>query len=57
MQSATLHRLSIAGFPTRAAARSVCLAVKARGADCFVRTAAGDAPLQWALAAMRARNA
>jgi len=57
MQSATLHRLSIAGFPTRAAARSVCLAIKARGSDCFVRTAAGDAPLQWALRAARSRNA
>jgi cell division septation protein DedD len=57
MQSATLHRLSIAGFPTRAAARSVCLAIKARGADCFIRAAAGDAPLQWALRAARARNA
>jgi Flp pilus assembly protein TadD len=57
MQSATLHRLSIAGFPTRAAARSVCLAIKARGADCFIRAAAGDAPLQWALRAARSRNA
>jgi cell division septation protein DedD len=57
MQSATLHRLSIAGFPSRAAARSVCLAIKARGADCFIREAAGDAPLQWALRAMRSRNA
>ncbi len=57
MQSATLHRLSIAGFPTRAAARSVCLAIKERGADCFIRTAAGDAPLQWALRAARSRNA
>jgi hypothetical protein len=56
-QSATLHRLSIAGFPTRAAARSVCLAIKARGADCFIREAAGDAPLQWALRAMQQRNA
>lgn len=57
MESATLHRLSIAGFRTRAEARSVCLAIKARGADCFIRAAAGDTPLEWAMQAARAHNA
>ncbi len=56
MQRATLHRLAIGRFPTRAAARSVCLAIKARGADCFIRETAGDTPLQWALRTKRSRT-
>jgi len=41
------HRLSVAGFDDPAAARSLCRSIKARGGACFVRTTAGDAPLQW----------
>lgn len=46
--SATLTRLSIAGFGTRAAALAVCSAVKATGAPCFVRARAADSPVHWA---------
>ena len=48
VKNASLYRLSVAGFTTRAAASQVCLRVKAAGGDCFVRTVAGDTPLQWA---------
>lgn len=50
VRNATLYRLSVAGFTTRAAASQVCTRIKAAGGECFVRTIAGDAPLQWALA-------
>jgi Flp pilus assembly protein TadD len=42
------HRLSIAGFDSQAAAADVCRTIKAQGGACFVRTNAGDAPVQWA---------
>jgi tetratricopeptide (TPR) repeat protein len=44
----TLHRLSVAGFDSHAAASQVCRSVKAKGGACFVRAVAGDAPTQWA---------
>lgn len=44
----TLHRLSVAGFDSHAAAGQVCRSVKAKGGVCFVRAVAGDAPTQWA---------
>ena len=42
------HRLSIAGFDSQAAAADVYRTIKAQGGACFVRTNAGDAPVQWA---------
>ena len=48
VKDASLFRLSVAGFTTRAAASQLCLRIKAAGGDCFVRTVAGDTPLQWA---------
>jgi Flp pilus assembly protein TadD len=44
----TFHRLSVAGFASHADAARVCQTVKAKGGACFVRTVAGDAPVQWA---------
>ena len=46
--SGTFHRLSVAGFSSRADADRVCRSVKAKGGACFVRTVAGDAPVRWA---------
>lgn len=42
----TLYRLSFGGFETRGEANSMCAALRQRGVDCFVRTRAGDSPLQ-----------
>ena len=42
------HRLSLAGFDTEAEAARACGAIKGKGGACFVRTAAGDVPMQWA---------
>lgn len=44
----TFHRLSVAGFTSQSAASKACQAIKARQGVCFVRTIAGDAPVQWA---------
>ena len=57
VRNASLYRLSVAGFTTRAAASQVCARVKAAGGDCFVRTIAGDTPLQWASAKLGTRLA
>ena len=46
--NATFHRLSVSGFAARATAVSFCESLRAHGGSCFVREAAGDAPLQWA---------
>lgn len=46
--AATFHRLSISGFASRSLAVSFCERLRGRGAQCFVREAAGDVPLQWA---------
>ena len=50
VKNASLYRLSVSGFATRAAASQICAQVKAAGGDCFVRSVAGDTPLQWASA-------
>jgi len=50
VKSVSLYRLSVSGFTTRAAAGRVCARIKAAGGDCFVRSVAGDTPLQWASA-------
>ena len=44
----TFHRLAIAGFETPAEAGKRCGEIRAQGGTCFVRTGAGDAPVQWA---------
>jgi Flp pilus assembly protein TadD len=44
----TFHRLSVAGFASRAAADRICASVRAHGGACFVRAVAGDAPARWA---------
>jgi hypothetical protein len=46
--NATIYRLSVGGFATRAEAWKLCNEVKAKGGACFVRGTAGDAPMQWA---------
>ncbi len=48
VNNATLYRLSVSGFTSRAVAGQVCARIKAAGGDCFVRAVAGDTPLQWA---------
>jgi Flp pilus assembly protein TadD len=42
------HRLSVAGFDTSSEAQTFCGSIKAKGGACFVRTTAGDSPVQWA---------
>ena len=49
-------RVSVAGFATRADAVRVCSSIQARGGSCFVRAAAGDAPVRWASQATRNRR-
>ncbi|GAA4039487.1 hypothetical protein GCM10022281_20450 [Sphingomonas rosea] len=44
----TVYRLSLKGFASDAEARKVCMQLKASGASCFVRNAAGDAPVMFA---------
>ena len=44
----TLHRVSIAGFGSRAEAVRLCSSIQARGGSCFVRGVAGDVPVRWA---------
>ncbi|MBV9931375.1 MAG: SPOR domain-containing protein [Alphaproteobacteria bacterium] len=44
----TFHRLSVAGFDSRASADRICASVRAHGGACFVRAVAGDAPVRWA---------
>jgi cell division septation protein DedD len=44
----TFHRLSVAGFETRADASRICGNIRAKGGACFVRAVAGDAPVRWA---------
>lgn len=47
-QGRLLHRVAVSGFEKRADATQACQAIKARGGDCFVRSAAGDASINWA---------
>lgn len=44
----TVYRLSLKGFGSDSEARSLCMQLKASGASCFVRSAAGDAPVRFA---------
>jgi Flp pilus assembly protein TadD len=44
----TVWRLSIKGFASQAEAVARCNQLRGRGGSCFVRTAAGDAPVQLA---------
>jgi Flp pilus assembly protein TadD len=44
----TFHRLAIGSFEAPAEAARVCNSIKAKGGACFVRSKAGDAPVQWA---------
>lgn len=44
----TVYRLSLRGFASDGEARSLCMQLKASGASCFVRSAAGDSPVRFA---------
>jgi hypothetical protein len=44
----TVYRLSLKGFASDGEARQLCMQLKASGATCFVRNAAGDAPVRFA---------
>jgi cell division protein FtsN len=48
VKAGSFYRLSVSGFATREAAGQVCTRIKAAGGACFVRSIAGDTPLQWA---------
>lgn len=43
-----LHRLSMAGFNSQSSAARACQSIRSRGGACFVRSIAGDVPVQWA---------
>lgn len=45
----TFHRLSVAPFAAANDAARACHSIRARGGACFVRSVAGDAPLQYAM--------
>lgn len=59
MDGRTLHRVSVAGFASRADATRLCTSIRSQGGACFVRTTAGDASVRWAAryARDRARDA
>jgi len=44
----TVWRLSIQGFDSQAAAIAKCQSLRSRGGNCFVRSTAGDSPVQFA---------
>jgi cell division septation protein DedD len=44
----SVYRLSLKGFASDGEARQLCMKLKAKGATCFVRNAAGDAPVRFA---------
>ncbi len=44
----TLHRVSVAGFASRADAQRLCGSIRGAGGACFVRAEAGDASIRWA---------
>lgn len=44
----TVYRLSLKGFASDGEARRLCMQLKSSGATCFVRNAAGDAPVRFA---------
>lgn len=45
---ASVTRLSVGGFDSRVAANELCNSLRRAGGSCFVRNAAGDAPVRWA---------
>ncbi len=44
----TVYRLSVSGFDSGGNAKSMCSSLKTKGAACFVRSVAGDAPIRLA---------
>jgi Flp pilus assembly protein TadD len=44
----TVYRLSVKGFASAREAQGLCSALKAAGQSCFVRSVAGDTPVQYA---------
>ena len=44
----SVYRLSLKGFASDGEARRLCMQLKSSGATCFVRNAAGDAPVRFA---------
>jgi len=44
----TVWRLSVRGFDTQSEALSSCSALRGKGGNCFVRSTAGDSPVQFA---------
>lgn len=44
----SVYRLSLKGFASDGEARELCMKLKASGATCFVRNAAGDEPVRFA---------
>lgn len=44
----SVYRLSLKGFASDGEARQLCMKLKASGSTCFVRNAAGDAPVRFA---------
>lgn len=45
----TFYRLSVHGFASDSDARDLCMSIRRQGATCFVRNAAGDAPVNIAM--------
>ncbi|MES2119011.1 MAG: tetratricopeptide repeat protein [Pseudomonadota bacterium] len=44
----TVYRLSVKGFASADQAKDLCVALRRSGGSCFVRSVAGDAPVQYA---------
>ncbi len=44
----TVYRLSVSGFDSGGHAKQMCVALKTKGAACFVRSVAGDVPVRMA---------
>ena len=44
----TFYRLSVRGFNSLGEANALCSSIRRQGGSCFVRNAAGDAPVQYA---------
>ncbi len=47
LKKGAFYRLSVSGFTNREVAGQLCTRVKSAGGQCFVRSVAGDQPLQW----------
>ena len=46
--SGTVYRLSVSGFSSQGHAQNLCASLKSKGGACFVRTVAGERPVQMA---------